>query len=61
MRDVFGNVLRPALGGVEGDDADWIGVLAGEQVLNDRFQIGGFDSRLSAQARPCLPKSSATR
>jgi hypothetical protein len=27
--DVFGNIFRPAFGGVEGDDADRVAVLAG--------------------------------
>jgi hypothetical protein len=35
--DIFGNVFRPVLGGIEGDDADRIAVLPGEEILNDRF------------------------
>jgi hypothetical protein len=42
MGNVHGDVLRPAFGGVEGDDADRVGVLTGEKVLNHRLQIGGF-------------------
>ena len=41
-RDVFRNVFRPALGGIEGDDADRVAILAGQQVLNYRFEVGGF-------------------
>jgi hypothetical protein len=40
--DIFGNVFRPALGGIEGDDADRVAVLAGQQVSNDGFEVGGF-------------------
>ena len=60
MGDIFGNVFRPAFGGVEGDDADRIAVLAGQQVLDDRFEIGrlviGF-----APGAAYRPKSSATK
>ena len=38
--DVLGNIFRPALGGIEGDDADRV-VLPGDQVLNYRFEVGG--------------------
>ena len=37
-RDVFRNVFRPAFGGIEGDDADRVAILAGQQVLNYRFE-----------------------
>jgi hypothetical protein len=37
---IFRNVLRPTLGGVEGDDAYWVRVLAGKQVLDDGFEVG---------------------
>ena len=43
MGDICGDVLRPALGGVEGDDADRVVVLAGQQVLDHGFQVGGLD------------------
>jgi hypothetical protein len=42
VRDVFGNVFRPTFGGVEGDDADRVVILVGEQVLNYGFEVGGF-------------------
>jgi hypothetical protein len=42
VRDIFGNVFGPALGGIEGDNADRVGILAGEQILDDGFQIGGL-------------------
>jgi hypothetical protein len=58
--DVFGNVFRPALGGIKGDDADRIAILAAQQVLNYRFEVGGLVSA-SRQARPSRPKSSATK
>jgi hypothetical protein len=32
--DVLGNVARPALGGVEGDDAESVPVLPGEEVAD---------------------------
>ena len=38
--DVLGNIFRPALGGIEGDDADRVTILAGQQVLNYRFDVG---------------------
>ena len=39
---VFGYVLRPPLFGVEGDDADRIVVLSGEEILDDRFEVRGL-------------------
>ena len=35
---IFRNVFRPALGGIEGDDADRVAILAGQQVLNYRLK-----------------------
>jgi hypothetical protein len=35
--DVFGNIFRPAFGGIEGDDADRVAILADQQVLNYRL------------------------
>ena len=43
MCDVGRNVLRPLFGGVEGDDANRIFVLALKQIEDHGFQIGGFD------------------
>jgi hypothetical protein len=42
LSDILGHVLRPALGSIERDDADWIAVLSGQKVLDNRFQIGGL-------------------
>jgi hypothetical protein len=39
-RDVFGDVARPALGGVEGDDAESVRILAGQEIADDRLAIG---------------------
>ena len=41
-RDIFGNVFGPTFGGIEGDDANRVGILAGQQVLNYRFEVSGF-------------------
>jgi hypothetical protein len=29
-RDIFGNIFRPALAGIEGDDADGVAILTGQ-------------------------------
>ena len=42
MCDVGRNVLRPLFGGVEGDDANRIFVLALKQIEDHGFQIGSF-------------------
>jgi hypothetical protein len=47
------DVARPTFGGVEGHDADGVGVLAGEQVLNDGLKVRGLD--IGLQARPSRP------
>ena len=39
---ILGNVLRPALVRIEGDDADRIIVLARKEILNNGFQVRGF-------------------
>ena len=43
VRYVGGNVLRPLLGGAEGNDPDGVLVLAREQIGDHGFQIGLFD------------------
>jgi hypothetical protein len=43
VRYVRRYILRPFLGGIEGDDPDRVFVLAFEQVEDDSFQIGGFN------------------
>src|SRR5450631_567594 len=43
QRDIFRDVSRPLLGGVECDDANRVVVLAGHQVANDSFEIGFAD------------------
>jgi hypothetical protein len=40
--DVFGDVLRPALCGVEGDDPDRVAVLASHQVGDDGLEVRGL-------------------
>ena len=42
LSNVFGDVVRPSLFGVEGDDADRIVVLARKEILNNGFQVRGF-------------------
>ena len=39
---ILRNVLGPALGRIEGDDADRIAVLARKEILNNGFQVRGF-------------------
>ena len=46
-RDIGRHIIRPMLGGIERDDADWIAVLACNHVPNDRFEIGAIDVGLS--------------
>jgi hypothetical protein len=42
LGDIFGNVLRPAFGSVEGNDPNGVSILAVEQVDDYRFKIGGL-------------------
>jgi hypothetical protein len=35
-RDIVSHVARPALGGVESDNVDWLGILATKQVADQR-------------------------
>lgn len=58
MGHVLGDILRPALGGVEGDHPDGAGILAGQKVGNDGLKVGclgvGFTvfmSELAIRAR----------
>ena len=41
LADIRGYVLRPSFCGVERDDAYWIAVLPGQEVLDDRLQVRG--------------------
>jgi hypothetical protein len=50
MGDVCGNVFRPSFGGVEGNDADRVIVLAGKQVLNDGLKVGSLAISLTPSA-----------
>ena len=43
--DILRNVFRPALGRIEGDDADRIAILARKQVLDDGLKISGLIAR----------------
>jgi hypothetical protein len=38
--DILGNIFRPPLGRVEGDDTVGIAVLATQQVLDDGLKVG---------------------
>ena len=53
--DILRNIFRPALGRIEGDDADRIAILAGKQVLNDGLKISGLVVGLPPSAAD-LPK-----
>ena len=39
---ILRNIFGPALGRIEGDDADRIIVLARKEILNNGFQVRGF-------------------
>jgi hypothetical protein len=41
-RDLEAHIARPTPGGIEGDDADWIYVLAVEQVADDSRTVRLF-------------------
>jgi hypothetical protein len=60
LRDIFGDILRPAFGGVERDDADWIAVLTRQKVLDDCLKVGGLAVGFR-QTCPSRPRFSATR
>jgi hypothetical protein len=51
----LGNVFRPAFSSIEGDDADRIAVLPGEEVLNYGFEVAGLIVRF-APSPANLPK-----
>ena len=53
--DILRNVFRPALGRIEGDDADRIAILARKQVLDDGLKISGLIVGLPPSAAD-LPK-----
>jgi hypothetical protein len=40
--DSLRNIFGPALGRIEGDDADRATVLAGEEILNNCFEVSGL-------------------
>src|SRR5229473_3624426 len=42
-RDILRGILSPMFGGVERDDPNWVAVLAGHQIADDRFKIGFAD------------------
>src|SRR3954451_18355611 len=44
-RDVLRSVPHPSCRNVEANDANWIAVLALQQITNDGFEIGAFDVR----------------
>ena len=58
--DILRNIFGPALGRIEGDDADRATVLAGEEILNNGFEVSGFVVGFAPRAAD-FPKSSATR
>src|ERR1700752_3687588 len=49
--DIRRQVLRPVLERVEGENADRIFELSGQQIGNDRFEIAPFDLALDAPGR----------
>jgi hypothetical protein len=61
-RHILRHILGPTLGGVEGDDAAGIAVLAGHQLGDDGFEVGslgvGFPPDAALPANPQLDKHS---
>ena len=53
--DILRNILGPALGRIEGDDADRAAVLAGEEILNNCFEVSGLVVGFAPRAAD-LPK-----
>jgi hypothetical protein len=39
VRDVLRHVPRPALGGIEGDDAEGVAVLPGDEIADNRLAV----------------------
>jgi hypothetical protein len=58
-RDLCGDVARPTFGGVEGHHAKGMSILAGQQIGDDRLQIGFC--RVGLPVSVSSPKSSSTR
>jgi hypothetical protein len=53
-------IPRPPLDGIEGNNSNRKGVLAGQEILQDRLKLSA--SSVSRQAQPArTPKSSSTR
>ena len=50
--DILGDILRPPLGGVEGDHPDWVGILTRHQALDDVLKVRGFPRLPHARPRP---------
>ena len=40
--DIGSDIFRPAVGRIEGHDAERIGVLARKEILHNDFQVRGF-------------------
>ena len=53
--DILRNIFRPAFSRIEGDDADQATVLAGEEILNNCFEVSGLVVGLPPSAAD-LPK-----
>ena len=47
LSDIFGNVVRPMLQRVEGDDANWIIELPGHKIADDGFEVRALDLGLA--------------
>jgi len=58
--DLHGDITGPAFCGIEGDDADWLIVLARQQVADHRLAVGGLFGGLPPSPTD-PPKSSSTR
>jgi len=43
MRDILRHISRPLFGGVKGDDANRVAVLAGHQIADEGFEVGLID------------------
>jgi hypothetical protein len=47
FRDLFGNVANPTFLHVKANDANWVAVLAFQQIVDNRFKSGVFDVRFA--------------
>ena len=42
VADIHGHITRPSFGGIEGDNTDWIVIVAREEIADQRLAISMF-------------------